>query len=179
MPPPQLLLAAIQAAQDVPSGKGSVYYNGRFAACERHPALVTLNEWWEAHRQDGKPMRAGHAMPWVSVKDDDEYWCGYYGTPNEKISHMSYYNQSAARIGHSVLLVYCAAAEHFTFPDDGGVQIYLADGKKFVDVGVPKEHVVSGVYDEAWYALEALSRSPSSFPAAYAALQSSAGVNRA
>ena len=171
--PPQLLLAAIQAAQDVP------YYKSAFASCEKHPALVMLNEWWEANRQDDKPMRAGHAMPWVRVQDDDEYWCGNYDTPNLKIGEMSCFQQSAARVGESILLLYCAAAEHSTFPEDGGVQYYLTDGQKFVDVGVPKDHVLSGEYDEAWYALDALSRFPSRFPAAYAALQAAAEVNQA
>lgn len=51
-----------------------------------------------------------------------------------------------------MLLGYCAAAEHFAFLDNRGVQIYLADGKELTDVGVDKEMVESGEYDEAWYA---------------------------
>ncbi|KPY55632.1 hypothetical protein [Pseudomonas amygdali] len=177
--PASLLLSAIHSAREIPFGKDSAYLGKGFAACEGHPALVMLNEWWEAHRTDDKTMRAGHAMPWVRVKDDDEYWCGYGEVPNTKIGDMAYCKDASARVGDSILLVYCAAAEHFTYPDPRGVQTYLADGKEFNDIGVGKDELDSGEYDEAWYALEALARFPSNFSAAYTALAYAATLEKA
>lgn len=169
--PAAVLLHAIQQARTTPFGKTSEYMKG-FASCEKHPALVTLNEWWEEHRTDGKPMKAGHAMPWIRVRDDDEYWCGYGEVPNQKIPGMLYSKKANARVGDSILLVYCAAAEHFTYPAPHAVQTYLADGQEFVDIGgVGKEMLLSGEYDEAWYALDALCGLPERFPEAFASLQ--------
>jgi len=172
--PAAVLFAAIQQAQDVPFGADTAYLKS-FASCESHPALVTLNEWWEEHRADGKPMKAGHAMPWVRVRDDDEYWCGYYETPNMKIPHMVGTIKANARVGDSILLVYSAAAEHFTYPDSHAVLTYLADGQSYNDIGGVSEAMVrSGEYDESWYALKALSALPEMFPEAYAALKRAA-----
>lgn len=169
--PAAVLLQAIKQACDISFGKDSDYMKG-FASCEKHPALVTLNQWWEQHRTDGKPMKAGHAMPWIRVKDDDEYWCGYGEVPNSKIPGMLFSKKANVRVGDGILLVYCAAAEHFTFPAAHAIQTYLTDGQELMDIGgIDKKMLMSGEYDEAWYALEALSGIPSRFPKAFASLQ--------
>lgn len=169
--PASVLLKAINQAREIPFGKESEYSGKGAGKCESHPAMITLNQWWEESRTDNAPMKAGFAMPWVRARDDDEYWCGYGETPNEKISNMGYEKKSAARVGDAFLLIYSASHEHFVFNENHYLQTFLADGQKYAEVGVSKEDVLSGEWDEAWFALEALAGIPGRFPEAYKALQ--------
>jgi hypothetical protein len=52
--------------------------------------------------------------------------------------------------------------------------VCLANGSPFHTVGVSREEVLAGEYDEAWYALQALASFPQRFPVAYEALRSMA-----
>lgn len=178
--PADILLQAIQLAINVPYSRerdilafapaGSP--SGRF---EQHPALRLVCQWWEQHRKD-KPgaMSAGLVMPYVRVLDDDQYWCGNLECPPSPISGMAACAQSAATCGDGVLVQFLASVKHSTF-SKGYLDLYLADGRPWADVGVSRADVESGEYDEAWCSLDALSGFPERFPAAYESLVKLAG----
>lgn len=171
--PAERLLNAIRLAREIPFDKKSAFaisVEGRAGGCESHPAMKILNEWWTEQRPDAKGIAVGFAMPWVRVRDDGEYWCGYHETPNESVDVFVPCKTSAARVGDLVLVLFHASWEHFTY-EKHGVAIYLADGQPFSHVGVDRSDVLSGEYDESWYALQALESFPDRFPVAYEALQ--------
>ncbi len=167
--PASVMLEAIRLACAIPFDKESAFA-ATAGGCETHPAMKALTDWWAQQRVDGARMKPGFAMPWVRVREDGQYWCGYHETPNVRVEDFAPCQAAAARLGDLVLLLFYASWEHFTF-DDFGAQIYLANGQRFASVGVSQAEVLSGEYDEAWYALEALASFPARFPAAYQALR--------
>lgn len=178
--PADLLLRAINLAIDVPYSQEQdvqafALGTSPMGRLEQHPALRLLCEWWEQNRKD-KPgaMSAGLVMPHVRVLDDEEYWCAYLECPPSPITSMAACAESAATCGDGVLVQFLASVKHSTF-SNGCLDVHLADGRSWTEVGVSRGDVESGEYDEAWYSLEALSGFPDHFPAAYENLVTLAG----
>jgi hypothetical protein len=168
--PPEVFLEALRLAQisfqDTPKP-------GKF---EEHPALKLLCDWWEANvptQQDS--LKAGYCMPLIRVEDDDEYWSGYGEIPNTKITAMTPFAASSAVCGGSVLLQFYASAQFSKFPA-GFFESRLVTGEEWCEVSATRQDVETGVYDEAWYSLEALRSFPTGFKAAFEELIRSTAV---
>ncbi|QQD73042.1 hypothetical protein [Acidithiobacillus ferrivorans] len=163
--PKEVFVSAVRAARDVPFDKSTPYFKG---LCADHPAMKTLSDWWNEHAPEHRC--AAFAMPWVRVEEDaDEYWCGYYETPNTAIAPFAKEQTANARVGDGVLVQFMRP---ITEQDCGphGVDVHLVNGNVLWNVGVDIEDVKSGEYDEAWYSLEALSVFPNRFPEIWGAL---------
>jgi len=173
--PASVFLEAIQLAESVPFDRDSDFWKPeilRRGIFESHPALQLLCKWFEDNRVDTKAMKCGFAMPWVRVRDNDEYWCGYYETPNEPMDVFEAGAPATAVLGESTIVTFSASHEHSVYSDERGLENFLADGQPLSQVGIPKELFESGEYDEAWYSLEALASFRRRFPAAFAEIQS-------
>lgn len=173
--PASVLLEAIELAMTVPFDAESDFWKPgilRQGVFESHPALQLLTGWFEANRIDNKTMKSGHAMPWVRVRDDDQYWCGHYEVPNEPIANFASCSPATAVLGESIILTFCASHTHSIWTDERGLETFLADGQSWGQAGIDKELFESGEYDEAWYSLSALSRFAARYPAAYDELKS-------
>lgn len=168
--PAAVFLEAVKLAETVDFGKGSPY-SGTMASAESHPALLLLSSNWDALRSDGNVRKCGYAMPWVRVRDDAEYWCGYYESPNASIGDFEPLSPACATVGDSVLLLFLASQTIDDYDDEIGYRVYSADGQDYSCVGITQEMLESGEYDEAWYSLEALSRFRTRFAEAYLAIQ--------
>ncbi|MDM8356607.1 hypothetical protein [Pandoraea communis] len=171
--PAQTFLEAISLAQSIPFDAESEFgklTKGVMAGCESHPALKLLTEWWAANCSKAAPLKAGSAMFWVRVRDDGQYWCGDRQVPNTPVNSVGSVRSAAARIGDAVLVHFTAAAQHFTF-DENGVNIPYVTGQIDVSVGVDESEVRSGEFDYAWESLDALASFPYRFPSAHAGIE--------
>lgn len=170
--PAALFIEAIKLARSVPYAEDSAFARsvaGQAGGLESHPAMKLLCGWWEQNRKDGQKIKVGCAMPWIRVRNDADYWCGNPEEPTAEIGDFAKYSTAGASLGDLALVLFLASHEHFTF-DDNGTDIYLADGQPYSSIGISKEEVQGGEYDEAYYSLKALAWFPSRFPAAYEAL---------
>lgn len=171
--PAKVFVSAVKLARNVPYAKGSQFrqsIKGMRGGCERHPALKLIADWWTEHRPEKTAHKVGFAMPWVRVRDDNEYWCGYYETPNMPLEAFASDASAQARIGSFMLLMFQAAHEHYT-ADEDGIHTFLANGTPYMTIGLYEEDLNSGACDESWYALEAYARFPERFPAAWSMLK--------
>ncbi len=175
--PPELLVRAIKLAQEVPFERDSEFGKsiaGIPGGMERHPAMRLLCDWWETVRPAGEPFKPGAAMPLVRVRDDGEYWWGYYETPNIAVEDFNPNGRDVARIGDLALVLFYATQEVAEF-DDNGMTILLPSGEPYSTIGVDKESFLRGEVDEAWYCLRGLKAFPSRFPAAWEFLNGKGG----
>ncbi|PKY11717.1 hypothetical protein B1757_02705 [Acidithiobacillus marinus] len=165
--PREIFVAAVRAAMDVPFGKDTEYPNGR---CTEHPAMKILSDWWNARAPEHRC--ASFAMPWVRVEEDaEEYWCGYYETPNEPFAYFAQYKSANARVGDAILIEFMRqVTEADVRPHGHGLDVFLVNGTVAQTVGVTLEDIRSGACDEAWLSLEALRRFPGRFPEVWQAL---------
>lgn len=163
--PASVFVAAVRAAMDVPFGKDTEYPNGR---CIEHPAMKILSEWWNAHAPEHHC--ASFAMPWVRVEEDvQEYWCGYYESPNEPFAYFAQYPSANARVGDAILIEFMRQVTEADFCAHG-LNVFLVNGIVTYTVGITPEDMQSGACDEAWLSLEALRRFPGRFPEIWGAL---------
>jgi hypothetical protein len=168
--PAAVFTHAVELARDIPCDRGSwTPGDGQAGPCERHPALRRLCDWWNRHAPAPETRCAGYAMPWVRVREDGHYWCGYGETPDTPIENFRRDAKGQARIGDLVLIEFMKGAKDFTF-DESGLQTYNVTGNEGPWVGIGEAEVRSGDYDEAWYSLEALAGFPHRFPKAWEAL---------
>jgi hypothetical protein len=179
--PVDLFVEAVTAAGSVPFDSESEFAHsvaGERGGLERHPAMDMLCQWWEKVRPQGEPYRSGFVMPWVRVRDDGEYWCGYYETPNAPVEGFNPGGASAARIGDQIIVIFLASQEFSTFGPEG-MSTYLADGRGYQTIGISQEQADSGECDEAWYSLKALAGFRRRFPEAWKQMEKLAdGKNR-
>lgn len=163
--PKETFIAAVRAAMDVPFGKDTAYPNGR---CTAHPALKILSGWWNAHAPEHRC--AAFAMPWVRVEEDvQEYWCGYYETPNTPFTCFVQHKSANARVGDAILIEFMRQVTEADVRPHG-LDVFLVNGTVALTVGVTLEDIRSGACDEAWLSLEALRRFPGRFPEVWGAL---------
>jgi len=175
--PPDLLVRAIELAQEVPFERDSEFGKsiaGIPGGMERHPAMRLLCDWWETVRPAGEPFKPGAAMPLVRVRDDGEYWWGYYETPNIAVEDFNPNGRDVARVGDLALVLFYATQEVAEFDADG-MTILLPSGEPYSTIGVDKESFLRGEVDEAWYCLRGLEDFPSRFPAAWKFLSGKGG----
>ncbi|RBL99083.1 hypothetical protein C3R74_11215 [Acidithiobacillus ferridurans] len=163
--PEEVFVSAVRTARDVSFGKDTEYFKGH---CADHPAMKILSDWWNDHAPEHRC--AAFAMPWVRVEEDaEEYWCGYYETPNEPFTSFVRDKAASARVGDAVLIQFMRQiTEQDARPY--GIDVFLVNENLAQTVGVDIEDLKSGEYDEAWYSLEALSRFPGRFPEVWGAL---------
>jgi len=167
--PAELFVKAVKLAEEIPFGKGSNFEKsiaGVPGGMEQHPALKLLCDWWETVRPQGEPFRPGAAMPLVRVRDDGEYWWGYYEIPNSPVASFNPSGRDVARIGDVMLVLFQAVQESAIF-DQHGMTVMLPSGEKFSTIGIDKEQYLSGESDEAWYCLKALASFRGRFPSAW------------
>jgi hypothetical protein len=175
--PASVLLLAVKLAHEVTYNEAAIQAqldagdDDRMGLLEQHPAMKVLCTWWEENRPD-KPgvMRAGMAMPYIRVLDDDQYYCGNLENPCLPIGTMFSVATSCATSGGCVLVHFLASIKHSTFDGDR-LDIHCSDGEVWVEAGVSREQVECGEYDEAAICLDALADFPSNFPVAYQALK--------
>jgi hypothetical protein len=173
--PASTLLKAMWLAENTPykyrpniDGSGSEDFTGRL---EKHPALTFLSRWWESNRPDpDSTFRVGMAMPFVRVVDDGNYACGDLEQPGLPLGTMFSVRSSCASCGDVVLMHFLASVGHSTFDDDC-LDIRSADGELWQEVGVSRDDVKNGLYDEAWNCLDALAGFRSNFPIAFREIQ--------
>ena len=167
--PPDLFVRAVKLVEEHPFDKKSEFAKsvaGVSGGCERHPAMRLLCEWWNEVRPQGEPFRPGLAMPMVRVRDDGEYWWGYYEIPNVAVENFNSNGRDTARVGDFLLILFQATQDAATF-DDEGMHIALPSGEPFNCIGIAKRDYLAGESDEAWHCLQALASFPSRFPAAW------------
>ena len=170
--PPEVLVEAVTLARGVPYGSGTAYA-GSMAACERHPALLSLCGWWNANAPDPKHQRAGLCLPWVRVRDDGNYWCAHDETPTMPVDRSVKRPAMAARIGDVVLVEFAQGQGAATF--GSGLELWDVAGDPWYSVGVDEGEVRSGECDEGRHALRSLAGFPERFPVAWAWLRASTG----
>lgn len=86
--PAQVLIEAIKMAEHIRFDKDSKFrqsIEGVPGGMERHPALRMLCLWWGSVRPEDEPYPPGVPELFVRVRDDGEYWNGYYEAPNVEI----------------------------------------------------------------------------------------------
>lgn len=167
--PPELLVRAILLAEDIPFERDTEFETsvlGIPGGLERHPAMRLLCDWWKTVRPPNEPFRPGSAMPMVRVRDDGQYWWGYYEIPNVPVEQFNPGGRDVARIGDVLLVLFHATQDAAKFDDDG-MTIMLPSGEPYSCIGVDKDSYLSGEYDEAWYCLMALATFRSRFSAAW------------
>lgn len=175
--PASVLLLAMKLAREMPYNDAAIQAQldagdgDRMGLLEQHPAMTVLCTWWEENRPD-KPgvMRAGMAMLFIRVLDDDQYYCGNLEHPALPIGTMFSVATSCATSGGCVLVHFLASVKHSTF-HDGRLDIHCSDGDLWMEAGVYREQVECGEHDEAAICLDALANFPSNFPVAYQALK--------
>jgi hypothetical protein len=179
--PASVFLQAVKLAREVPYDRQAIQEqlaagDERMGLLEQHPAMKVLCSWWEEHRPD-KPgvMIAGMAMPFIRVLDDDKYYCGDLEQPCMPIGTMFSVATSCATSGACVLVHFLASVKQSTY-EDGMLNIHCSDGEVWQEVGVTREDVDSGWFDEALSCLNALAGFPANFPAAYQTLQDLAAI---
>lgn len=175
--PAATFLKAVSLARAIPyksrprlvvTGDGAEDHTGRL---EQHPALVLLSQWWEENRPDkGSSFRAGMAMPYFRALDDGDYQCGYMEFPSLPIGTMFSVSTSCATCGDALLIHFLASVKHSHF-EENYLDVRSADGEVWQEVGVTRDDVKKGLYDEAWNCLDALAGFPTHFPVAYLALK--------
>ncbi|WP_017461440.1 hypothetical protein [Dyella ginsengisoli] len=169
--PAKIFIEAVALARRIPAGPRSKFRRSVAdvaAGMEQHPAMKMLCDWWDSVQPAGEPMRAGSAMPLVRVRDDGEYWWGYYEIPNCQVAGFNPTGANAARIGDLILVLFTAKQEHATFGEgDFGMQLYHPNGDEASLIGCSKADYLAGEQDEAWFALRALQDFPDRFPAAW------------
>lgn len=175
--PASIFLLAVKLAREVPYNRQAIQEQlaagdvERMGLLEQHPAMRVLCSWWEENRPD-KPgvMIAGMAMPFIRVLDDDKYYCGDLEQPCIPIGTMFSVATSCATSGACVLVHFLASVKQSTY-EDGMLNIHCSDGEVWQEVGVTREDLEIGWFDEALSCLNALAGFPSNFPAAYHALE--------
>lgn len=156
--PAELFVEAVKLAEDIPFDEDSDFSKsvaGVLGGMERHPAMKLLCEWWETVRPEGEPFKPGSVMPLVRIRDDGEYWWGYHEIPNVSVSKFNPSGRDVARIGDLMLVLFQASQENAVF-DNSGMTILLPSGEPYNTIGIGKEQVLAGEWDEAWYCLSAL-----------------------
>jgi len=141
---------------------------------ERHPAMRLLCDWWDTVRTAGEPFKPGSAMPMVRVRDDGEYWWGYYEIPNAPVEKFNPSGRDVARIGDFLLVLFQATQEVAKFDQDG-MHIMLPSGEVYNCIGIEKKDYLAGECDEAIFCLRALDAFPTRFPAAWKFLNQKGG----
>ncbi len=164
--PAAVFVEAVRLARDVPFGAGTAY-DGEMAGCERHPALLALCGWWNEHAPDPPHRRVGLCEVDVRVRDDGEYWPGYYETPTRKVDHPVKVPEIAARIGDVVLITFHQGQGAATYDAGCGCELWDVAGNPWQTVGATADEVGSGECDEGWYTLNGLAALPERFPAAW------------
>jgi hypothetical protein len=167
--PASVFVSAVKAARRTTFGKDSAFAKkgvGKRGHCETHETIELLCAWWNQQAPHPEFRCAGFFMPWVRVRDDGEYWAGYYETPNAPIDIFGGTCQAQARVANLVLIEFAKGSAHFTY-DMHGIDIYSVTGARTNSVGVGREEVESSKFDEAWYTLEAMRDFPHRFPAAW------------
>lgn len=139
---------------------------------EDHPAMKLLCEWWAANRPStANPLKAGMAMPYVRVNEEDGYYSGYGECPNEMCAWLAEQADSNATCGDAIVVEFWASLRLHRYDEDGNLEILFSNGRGKSQIGVGEHEVRTGAYDEAWYCLEALAGFPHNFPEAYAQVQ--------
>ncbi|MDP2365744.1 MAG: hypothetical protein Q8M94_18495, partial [Ignavibacteria bacterium] len=171
--PAKLFIEAVRLARAIDFGKDSAFAQsilGIQGGAEQHPAIKLLNEWWMKNSPVKSDYSVGYAIPFVRVRDDNEYWCAYHEVPNTPMEAFLTIANTQARIGDVVLLQFYASHIHYK-GDNDGVHIILADGTPYMTIGIEAEELYSGQYDETLNSLEALFYFPSRFPLAWELLK--------
>lgn len=170
--PAQVFAEAIRLAETVDFAPGSQFLESAtrtLGGYEQHPALLLLSDWWERNRVDGRSMKCGYAMPWVTA-GNGRYRCGYHQTPNESMALFECWAPSIARVGDQVIVEFFAAQTIDMFDEHVGLVVYHADGQAVGNASASREALESGGHDEAWYSLLALAAFRQRFPTVYAAI---------
>lgn len=175
--PADVFVRAVKLADEVAFGEESEFAKsvarvpGGF---ERHPAMRLLCDWWDTVRPADEPFKPGSAMPMVRVRDDGEYWWGYYEIPNVPVEKFNPSGCDVARIGDFLLVLFQATQEVAKFDQDG-MHIMLPSGEAYNCIGIEKKDYLAGEWDEAIFCLRALDSFPSRFPAAWKFLNQKGG----
>lgn len=154
--PVRVFIDAAQAAESIPYGEGSAYH-GFMAACETHPAMKTLTDWWNANAPDPQMRCAGYALTWVATYRGSTT----YRLPTNSMPDVTFADDTdyafAARVGNNVIIEFLRS-QHALDPSEGeGTPIFrTVDGGYAGDVCVSNEDIYNGNWDEAWYSLDAL-----------------------
>lgn len=177
--PPEVLIKAVCLAQTLPFDTQDMDDGlDHTGYLENHPALQVLRTWWEANKPEcSSALPFGFAMPYVRVADGGDYLCGYREIPDASLEHMQGLEDTCASCGDAVILQFMASQRLHKYDEHGSLTIQFANGQEASTVGVSRQDVVSGRYDEAWYSLQALAMLPSNFPEAYAALEHQATLS--
>lgn len=120
--PAEILVEAVRLARAIPFGEDTPYA-GSMAACERHPALLTLCGWWNRNVLDPRHRRAGLCGIDVRVRDDGEYWPAYHETPNRPVDLPVKSPEIAARVGDVVLVEFHQGQHAATFLGGHGCEL--------------------------------------------------------
>lgn len=169
--PAEVFLKAVSLAEQIPFDKDSDFAKvvaGLPDGLERHPAMLTLCDWWVSARPQGEPFTPGSAMPMVRAQNDGQYWFGHHDIPNAPVERFNPSGRDIARIGDQMLILFQATQRSAVFgPDDFGMTIMLPSGEAYNEIGIDKSRWLNGDWDEAWYCLSALASFRKRFPAAW------------
>lgn len=170
--PKDIFIAAVRSAIENPPSYPTISTKPTV----EHPAIQQLASWWNQHAPNHH--NAAYCMPWVRVEENtEEYWCGYYETPNEPFAIFAQNKTANARVGDVLILEFMQqVAVDPSHPHY--IDVLLVNGRSSHTVGVSMEEVETGEYDEAWYGLEALCRFPSRFPEVWSALTKDCQLRR-
>lgn len=177
--PPEVLIKAICLAQtlpfDIQEMDDGLDHTGYL---ENHPAMQVLRDWWETNRpQCDNSLPFGFVMPYVRVTEAGDYLCGYREVPDASLEVMQGLEETSASCGDAIILQFMASQRLHKYDEHDCLTIQFANGQEASTVGVSRQDVMSGRYDEAWYSLQALAMLPSNFPEAYAALEQKATLS--
>jgi hypothetical protein len=103
-------------------------------------------------------------MPWLRMREDENYWCAYNETPNAPMGSFMHEAKGQAPIGHLVIV---KGAKDFTFDafNRTGFQTYHVTGTKGMNAGIAEVEVKSGDHDEDVVRTRSAARVPPPIPA--------------
>jgi len=160
--PAQVIHQAILLGKQIPFNQKSPYWNN----FERHPAMLCLSQWWNQNAPVESYRCAAHAKVWARVKDDDEYWPGYYEELNRSVEQGVAPADCVARWDNFLLIEFAK----------GHDQMFIDENERLVCPSVAGDifELIAGIslekYHPAWYSLVALEQFSDQFPAAWEAL---------